>query len=110
MEQQIIHPELPAMHKLLMIALKRLVIPCILERCLPSSFINKVNIITPELVLRDFVIFLNMGKGNGNFWEITASAPYTKKKGISLVAQFEGVRLAHSAHESSSIHLSPSFF
>jgi hypothetical protein len=75
MEQQIIHPELPAMHKLLMIALKRLVIPCILESCLPSSFINKVDIITPELVLHDFVIFLNMGKGNGNFWGDNSFSP-----------------------------------
>jgi hypothetical protein len=41
---------------------------------------------------------------------ITASAPYTKKKGVSPVAQLKDVWLAHSVHESSSIHLAPYFF
>jgi hypothetical protein len=33
-----------------------------------------------------------------------ASAPYTKKKGVSPVARLGDVRLPHSAHGSSSIH------
>jgi hypothetical protein len=42
--------------------------------------------------------------------EITASTPYTKKKGIFPVARLEDVRLVRSAHRSSSIHLAPCFF
>jgi hypothetical protein len=41
---------------------------------------------------------------------ITTSAPYTKKKDVSLVALLEDVQLAHSAYGSSSIHLAPCFF
>jgi hypothetical protein len=39
-----------------------------------------------------------------------ASAPYNKKKGVSLVAQLGDVQLAHSMHGSSSIHLALCFF
>jgi hypothetical protein len=34
----------------------------------------------------------------------TASAPYTMKKGVSLMARLGDVRLPHSVHGSSSIH------
>jgi hypothetical protein len=51
------------MHKPLVVALEPLVVLCILESCLPSSFINKVDIITSELVLRGFVVCLNTGGG-----------------------------------------------
>jgi hypothetical protein len=98
------------MHKPLVVALERLVVPCISENCLPSSFVNKVNIITPDLVLCGFIVCLNMGGDHGNFWGITASAPYTKKKDFSPVAWLEDVRLGHSAHRSSSIHLATCFF
>jgi hypothetical protein len=59
-EHQIVHLELPTIHKSLVVALGHLTIPCISESCLPSSFIDKVNIITPEPVLRDFIVSLNM--------------------------------------------------
>jgi hypothetical protein len=36
----------------------------------------------------------------------TASVPWTKKKGVSLVARLGEVRLPHSAHGSSSTHFS----
>jgi hypothetical protein len=55
-EHQIVHLELPTMHEPLVIAPERLMIPCILESCLPSSLVDKVDIITPELVLRGFVV------------------------------------------------------
>jgi hypothetical protein len=109
-EHQIVHLELPTMHKPLVIALERLVVPCILKSCLPSCFVNQVDIITLELVLHDFIVCLDMGGDHGDFWGVTASAPYTKKKDISPVALLEDVRLAHSAHESLSIHLAPCFF
>jgi hypothetical protein len=38
-----------------------------------------------------------------------ASAPYTMKKGVSLVARLGEVRLPHSVHESSSIYFLPCF-
>jgi hypothetical protein len=38
-----------------------------------------------------------------------ALAPYTKKKGISPVAQLGDVHFLHSAHGSSSIHFLPCF-
>jgi hypothetical protein len=40
----------------------------------------------------------------------TASTPYTKKKGVTLVARVGDVWLPHSAHGSSSIHFLPCFF
>jgi hypothetical protein len=40
----------------------------------------------------------------------TTSAPYTMKKGVSLVAQLGDVQLPHSAHGSSSIHFLLCFF
>jgi hypothetical protein len=99
------------MHKLLVIAPVHLAISSTWS-CLLSYFVDQVDIIVPELVLRGFIICLDMGGDHGDFWGggITASAPYTKKKGISPVALLEDVRLAHSAHGSSSIHLAPCFF
>jgi hypothetical protein len=87
-EHQIIHLELPTIHKPLVVAPERLLVSCISESCLPSSFIDKVNIITQELVLHDFIVCLNTGGDHGDLWGggVTASAPYTKKKGVSLVA------------------------
>jgi hypothetical protein len=77
---------------------------------LPFCFIDQVDIITLELVLHGFVVCLDTGGDHGDFWGITASAKYTKKKAISPVALLEDVCLAHSAHRSSSIHLAPRFF
>jgi hypothetical protein len=110
LELQIVHLELPTLHKPLVVASERLAVPCISESCLPSLFIDEVDIITPELVLRGFIVCLNMGETMVISGGITASAPYTKKKGVSPVAQLKDVWLAHSVHESSSIHLAPYFF
>jgi hypothetical protein len=109
-EHQIIHLELPTMHKLLVVAPECLAVPCISESCLPSSFVDKVDIITPELVLRGFIVCLNMGGDHGDLWGDNIFGPYTKKKGISPMPRLEDGRLAHSAHRSSSIHLAPCFF
>jgi hypothetical protein len=67
-EYLIVHLELPTIHEPLVIVLERLMVPCILESCLPSSFIDKVNIITPELVLRSFIVCLNTRGGYSDFW------------------------------------------
>jgi hypothetical protein len=112
-EHQIVHLELPTMHEPLVILSERLMIPCILESCLPSSLVDEVDMITSTLVLRGFIVCLDMGRGGETMVTsrgITTSTSYTKKKGVSPVAQFEDVWLAHSMHGSSSIHLAPCFF
>jgi hypothetical protein len=67
-EHQIIHLKLPTMHKPLVIALEPLAVPCISERCLPSCFVDQVNIIVSKLVLCSFVICLDTGGDHGDFW------------------------------------------
>jgi hypothetical protein len=72
------------MHEPLVTAVECLSVPCVLESCLPSSLIDEVDIITPELVLHGFVICLDTGgETMVTSRGITTSAPYTKKKGIS---------------------------
>jgi hypothetical protein len=55
------------MHKLLVIAPEHLEVPCILESCLPSCFIDQVNIIVTELVLHGFIVWLDTGGDHGDF-------------------------------------------
>jgi hypothetical protein len=98
------------MHKPLVIAPERLAVPCILESCLPFLFVDKVDIITSELVLHNFVLCMNTGRDHGDFWGDNSFSPIYLKKGVSPVARLEDVRLVHSAHGSSSIYLAPSFF
>jgi hypothetical protein len=77
------------MHEPLMIASKHLTVLCVSKRCLPSLLIDEVDIITSELVLRCFVVYLDTGGGGETMVTsggITASSPYTKKKDVSLVA------------------------
>jgi hypothetical protein len=62
---QIVHLELHTMHKPLVIALEHLAVRCILESYFPSCFIDQVDIITSELIRRDFVVHLNTGGGGG---------------------------------------------
>jgi hypothetical protein len=57
-EHQIVHLELSGAHEPLLVAFECLVVPCILNSRLPSSFIDKVDILAPELVLRGFVVYL----------------------------------------------------
>jgi hypothetical protein len=47
------------MHKPLVVGPKHLAVPCILESCLPSSFVDEVDIITSDLVLHSFIVYLN---------------------------------------------------
>jgi hypothetical protein len=56
------------MHKPLVIASERLTVPCISESWLSYSLVDEVDIITPELVLRGFVICLNTRGDHGDFW------------------------------------------
>jgi hypothetical protein len=59
-EHQIVQLELSAAHEPLLVAFECLAVPCIFNSRLPSSFIDEVDILTPELVLRGFVVCLDM--------------------------------------------------
>ena len=48
-------PELPTMHKPLMITPERLVVACISDCCSPPSFINEVHIVMPQFFLHGFI-------------------------------------------------------
>jgi hypothetical protein len=52
------------MHKPLVVVLEHLVVLCILESFLSCSFIDEVDIITLDLVLRGFVVCLNTRGGD----------------------------------------------
>jgi hypothetical protein len=54
------------MHKLLMIASENLVVPCIFNSRLSSSLINEVDIFTPKLVLRGFIVRLDTEGAHGD--------------------------------------------
>jgi hypothetical protein len=67
LELQIIHLEVSTVYEQLLIALERLAIPCIFNSRLSSSFINKVDIFTPELVLRVFIVNLDTEGTHGDY-------------------------------------------
>jgi hypothetical protein len=67
LEDQIIHLELPASHEPLVVAPERLPVACIFNSSLSSSLVDQVNILTLELVLRGFVICLDMWRAHGDF-------------------------------------------
>jgi hypothetical protein len=50
----------------LMIVPESLALQCILDSCLRSSLVNEVDVITPELVLRGFVICLDTKGTHGD--------------------------------------------
>jgi hypothetical protein len=77
------------MHEPLVIVLERLMVPCISESCLPSSLVDKVNIIIVELVLRSFIICLDTGETMVISRGIMACAPHTKKKGVPPLPDLE---------------------
>jgi hypothetical protein len=54
------------MHEPLMIAPKRLAVPCILDSFFPYSLVDKVNVIMLELVLHDVIVGLNKGGAHGD--------------------------------------------
>jgi hypothetical protein len=79
-EHQIVHLELPTIHEPLVIVLEHLTVSCILESCLPSSLIDEVDIITPELVLCGFVICLDTGGDHGDFQGDNDLCPVNKEE------------------------------
>jgi hypothetical protein len=65
-EDKIIHLELFASHKPLIVAPDRLSVACIFNSRLPSSLIDQVDIITPELVLRGLIASLDTQRAHGD--------------------------------------------
>jgi hypothetical protein len=63
------------MYKLLVVVPEHLAVPCISESCLPSLFIDKIDITTLELVLHGFVICLNTGGDHSEFWGNNSFSP-----------------------------------
>jgi hypothetical protein len=74
-----------------MIVSERLAVSCILDSWLPSSLIDKVNVITPELVLCGFIVCLDTEGAHGDLRGRMASAPHTNKTGIFPVARLGDV-------------------
>jgi hypothetical protein len=109
-EDQIIHLELSASHEPLVVTPERLPVVCIFNSRLSSSLVDQVDILTPELVLRGFIVCLDMQRAHGDLRGRTTSATYTMKKCVSPVARLGDAWLPYSAHVSSSIHFLPCFF
>jgi hypothetical protein len=59
LEDKTIHLELSSLHEPLMVAPERLPVACIFNSGLLSSLVDHVDIITPELVLCDFIVCLD---------------------------------------------------
>jgi hypothetical protein len=66
-EDQIIHLELSTSHEPLVVAPEHLPVTCIFNSRLPSSLIDQVNILTLELVLRDFIVCLDTQRAHDDF-------------------------------------------
>ena len=54
-QDEVASPELPTLHEPLMIAPEHLVVACILDCCSPPSFVDEVDVVTPQLLLHGFV-------------------------------------------------------
>jgi len=52
---QVPSPELPTMHKPLVIAPERLVVPCILDCSSPPPFVKKVHVVSSLLFLQGLI-------------------------------------------------------
>jgi hypothetical protein len=72
------------MHEPLLIASECLAVPCIFNSRLPSSFIDKIDIFTPELVLCGFVVRLDMEGAHGVFRAQGRPQPCTPKRKVFL--------------------------
>jgi hypothetical protein len=74
-EHYIVNLKMPTMHKPLVIAPEQLAVPSILECCLPSCFVDQVDIIVPELILHSFIACLNTGGDHGDYWGDNSFGP-----------------------------------
>jgi hypothetical protein len=57
-EDLIIYLDLPASHEPLVVVPECLSVACIFNSSLPSSLVDQVDILTPELILHGFVVCL----------------------------------------------------
>jgi hypothetical protein len=64
-----------------MIAPEHLAVPCIFNSRLPSSFVDKVDIFTLELVLRGFIVCLDIEGAQGDLRGEHSLIPVHQKGG-----------------------------
>jgi hypothetical protein len=55
------------MHKPLVVAPEHLVVPCILDRRSPSTFVDEVHILTPQLFLHRLIERLDLWRAHNDF-------------------------------------------
>jgi hypothetical protein len=56
------------MHKSLVVAPERLVVPCISDRRSTSILVDEVHVLTPQLFLHRFIERLDLWRAHNNFW------------------------------------------
>jgi hypothetical protein len=74
-DHQIFYLDLSTTHKPRLVAFECLVVPCIFDSRLASSLIDEVDIFTPELVQRGFVVCLDTYGAHGDFWREDGLSP-----------------------------------
>jgi hypothetical protein len=55
------------MHEPLVVAPERLVVPCISDGCLPSTLVDEVHVLTPQLSLHRFLKSLDLRGAHDDF-------------------------------------------
>jgi hypothetical protein len=98
------------MHEPLVVALERLVIPCISDGCSPPTLVDEVHVFTPQLSLHRFLKGLDPRGAHDDFRGETGFGPYTRKNGVSPVARLRVVRFPHRTEGSSLTQFAPCFF
>jgi hypothetical protein len=66
-EHQIVHLKFSAVHEPVLVAFECLEVLCIFNSKLSSSFIDEVDILASELILRGFVVYLYTYGAHGDF-------------------------------------------
>jgi hypothetical protein len=68
------------MHKPLVVAPERLVVPCIPHRRSPSTFVNAVYVLTSQLFLHRFIKRLDPWRAHNDFWGKTGFSPVDQEE------------------------------
>ena len=55
------------MHDHLVVAPKRLVVPCISDRCLPPALVDEIHVLTPQLFLHRLIKILDLWGAHKGF-------------------------------------------
>jgi hypothetical protein len=68
------------MHKPLVVAPERLVVLCILDRHSPSTFVDEVHVLTPQLFLHRFIERLDPWRAHNDCWGKTGFSPVDQEE------------------------------